>query len=612
MTRCHLGEGKMKKGIVNAIIAFLAMLYISCGAREEVSLDEAQALRNKNKNQITSQTIYKPGPPKYEIGVAGGTYHTYILGDPKSFNLATIKETITSRVTDHLYPTLFDYDAYEKKFIPDNASFEVSYDEDAQITYVDIELRNDLYWVTAGGSKIKVTADDVVFWYNEVEGDPAVQSSGYGSRFVENAEGELVEIRLEKTGELTARFIIPTIIANPLLTVGMSFGPYYLFKPAKDSGGAAGVLDVLSVATNPKDVPSAGKFMLTAYSPGQFVELSRNPNYWKKDEEGNTLPYIDKIIIHIIASQDAALLDFKSGDLTSYSARPEDLDSLIADKEKGGYDVYNAGPSLGSAFISFNQNPNALSAEKLAWFSNKYFRQAMSCIIPRERFIQEVYRGLAEPAYYFFARANMFFDEDINLQYRYDLKRAKKLLKKAGFHENDEGLMEDEQGNVLEFELEMGAQDTLGIDMAQLFAEEAKKVGVTIEVKPIDFQTLVEKLTKSYKWDAVMIALGSNYWPSGGNNVWPSSANLHLWYPLQSEPATEWEARIDELYQKGQRTIDTVERKKIYDEYQKILLEELPFIYLVYPDGFVAYKRQVKNLYLDNLSGSSVEYLYFE
>ena len=94
--------------------------------------------------------------------------------------------------------------------------------------------------------------------------------------------------------------------------------------------------------------------------------------------------------------------------------------------------------------------------------------------------------------------------------------------------------------------------------------------------------------------------------------MWPSDGNLHLWYPLQEKPATDWEARIDYLYNEGSFTIDKHKAQKIWDEYQEILLEQCPMIYLVRPRSFFALKNRwdFDNFYYDTIGGSQVDHLY--
>ena len=85
-----------------------------------------------------------------------------------------------------------------------------------------------------------------------------------------------------------------------------------------------------------------------------------------------------------------------------------------------------------------------------------------------------------------------------------------------------------------------------------------------------------------------------------------------MWYPLQKEPATEWEARIDYLYNEGSFTIDTEKAQKIWDEYQRIMLEQCPVIYLISPRTFFAIRNKWNqtNFYFDSLHGSMTERIW--
>jgi peptide/nickel transport system substrate-binding protein len=98
---------------------------------------------------------------------------------------------------------------------------------------------------------------------------------------------------------------------------------------------------------------------------------------------------------------------------------------------------------------------------------------------------------------------------------------------------------------------------------------------------------------------------GNQIFPTQGSNVWPSNGNLHLWHPLQEKPATGWEERIDFLYNEGAYTIDSAKAQTIWDEFQRIILEQCPVIYLLRPRMFYALRNRwdFSNVYFDNRAG---------
>jgi peptide/nickel transport system substrate-binding protein len=68
-----------------------------------------------------------------------------------------------------------------------------------------------------------------------------------------------------------------------------------------------------------------------------------------------------------------------------------------------------------------------------------------------------------------------------------------------------------------------------------------------------------------------------------------------MWNPQQEEPATEWEARIDELFEKGASATEIEERVKYYNEFQEIIANKVPVIYTVTPNALFAVRNTLEN-----------------
>lgn len=589
-------------------------MFISCHKQEDLTLEQINELIKNLDSQLIENTISRPYKnQKYENGLTGGVWNDTILSDPKTFNqLIAERDGASSDLINNTVDYLLDYDPVERQWKGRMADYEIETDVERDILTVHFTIRDDAFWSYYGKEDlIPVTSDDFGFWYDEIEGDPECHSGGYPSQFMVKADGTTAHIDFVKIDDKHFDFVFPRIIADPLLTTNMNCCPSFVYRPAKEKDGVEGIKNLFSVDCDPKTIPSCGMFYITEYIPARRIVLTKNPYYWEKDENGLSVPYYTKKIFQIVGDQNTDFLLFNQGKTEVYTPRPEDVNELVYN-QKNGYSVYNAEGSMGASMWSFNQNPVNKDSGFYYWFTKKEFRQAMSCVLNRDRIISQTYRGLASPKYDFFPEVNPYYNPDISLEYKYNLDRAESLLKKAGFIRKEDGYFYDDKNRKVEFDLTIPSSTTVYNDIAQILVDEASKIGITITIRQTDFQKIVEMITSTYDWQSVFIALGANLFPTQGSNVWPSTGNLHLWYPLQEKPATEWEERADYLYNEGKYTLDEAAAKKIWDEYQKIFLEQCPVIYLMRSRSFLAIsnKWDLSNVYYDNLNGAVLEHVF--
>ena len=601
----------------NTVFLFFifAFLFFSCSKHDEISLEDAQALTVEGLDEILSKTVTKPWRGEDFIpGKLGGTWYNRIAEEPKTFNLILAEGDVPSiSILGAMQDYFMDYNVVTREWKPRCASPEIRINEEAGTLSVIFTLRDDLYWSFYNSDrKIKVTSDDVIFWYDVLEAEEELQMAGYNSQFVLMDDGTEARIKIEKIDDRRFAFHYPRIIADPLLHTNRTIAPSIDYREAWQKGGVDAVLDIFDITTDPKTIPSMGQWFLTEYTPGQRLVYERNPDYWETDANGLSVPFYEREIVRIIPDTNTSKLLFQQGELESYALRPEDLDELIG-KQGDDYTVFNAEGSLSAPFWTFNQNPARKDEPWYEWFTQKEFRQAMSCLINRDRFAAQVFRGLAEPKYDLFPEPNPFYNADISLKYRYDPGRAVTLLESIGMKRDSGGVMRDSKGRAVEFDLFLQTDSTVYSDMAVILQGELLNLGIKLNIRIVEFQKLVEMLTRSYDWVSLFLALsGSQTFPSQGSNVWPTTGNLHMWNPLQESPATDWEARIDYLYREGSYTIDENRAKAVWDEFQELLLEQLPLIYLMRRRSFTALLNRwdFSNVYYDNSNGFEITHIF--
>ncbi|MDR0474909.1 MAG: ABC transporter substrate-binding protein [Treponema sp.] len=596
-------------------IVIITLALCCCTKNEELSLAELEARNAEGLAEILAKTVRKPWMGEdFVPGKLGGTWHSLMSEDPKSFNLLIAEQdSSTMAVVNSMHDYLIDYDVIAREWVPRAASYEIVVNEKNDTLQVIYTLRDNLYWSYYNSErKVKVTSDDVIFWYDEISGDPDFQSSGYYGQFLVMPDGSESHVDIRKIDERRFAFHFPRIVAEPLLQTNMDFGPRHQYEPAKRQGGVEGVKNIFSVAVDPKSIPSMGEWFLVEYTPGQRLVYKRNADYWRKDSNGLSLPYIEENIVRIIPDENTQLLLFRNGDTEAYNLRPEDLDGLV-NRGEGSYTVFNSEGSLSAAFWTFNQNPQNKDKPQYELFIQKEFRQAMSCFLNRDRLNAQVYRGLAEPKINLFPEPNPYYNPSIQLEYLYDPDRGEALLSSIGIKKDSKGIMRDSENRPVEFDIVIRSESSIYSDTASIIRDELSKAGIKVNIRVVDFQKQVEQLFNTFDWDTTLIALtGSNIFPSQGSNTWPSSGNLHLWNPNQQTPATEWEARIDYLYNEGKFTIDFDKAKVIWDEFQSIILEECPMVHLMRSRGFWAINNRwdFTNVYFDNINGAETAFIF--
>lgn len=508
---------------------------------------------------------------------------------PKSFNPIVAKEVSTTSITGLIFEGLTRTNGETLEVEP-NLAKAWQVDEEGKVW--TFNLRKDVRW--SDGKQL--SAGDVVFTFNQLIYNPAIYSSA-GDIFT--IEGK--KFKVEEIDEFTVKFTLPFRFAPFLRSMSQEILPKHILEESVQQGKFN---YHWGLGTEPPQIVGTGPFKLKSYLPGEKIVLEKNPLYWRKDDSGKRLPYLEKIIYLVVANQDVALLKFKQGVLDYFSLRGTDYPILKPDESQGDYTVYNSGPAFGTNFLIFNQNQGIdpqgkpyLSPEKLSWFSNLKFRQAVAQAIDKQSIIDIVTNGLGfEQDSSMSPSAGFFYNPDV-VKYDYDIEKAKSMLKEIGIYDRDSnGQAEDSRGNLIEFNFFTNADDTQRLKIAAIVRKDLQTLGFKVNFVPLAFNQLVSKLDSTYDWDAVMIGLSGGIEPHFGSNVWQSSGHLHMWYPRQREPATKWEAEIDNIFNQAVQLLDPDERKALYDRWQQIVAEELPVIYTVLPASIFAVRNKFGNL----------------
>lgn len=531
-----------------------------------------------------------------ELGRRGGVFIQSSPGEPATFNPLVAEDATSGGFIGLFLDSLTRYNSVTQEVEPGLAErWEIAPDN-RTFTF---HLRPGVLW--SDGQPF--SADDVLFTFQAI----------YDPRFPNRASFDLsVDGRpfvVTKIDPLTIRITTPEIFAPFLEYVGgVGILPQHQLEPSFRDGTLLKSWNVRTAQQEPHRLVGTGAFCLRSYQPAERIVMQANPHYWRADSAGVRLPYVEFLVTKLVKDANASALAFATGQTDAEGLSPDNVAWIDRYSAKYGFSVHNRGPSPNTGFIWFNQNPGKDSSgkpfvapHKLAWFTDRRFRQAVSHGIDRDGLVRGVLFGRGQPLWGPETPANKKWYNPNVTQYPYQPAKARALLTEAGFTLGPDSKLRDRQGNLVEFTLNSNQENQLRVNMATAFKENMRELGITVNLSFLDFGTFVGKIQDSYDYEAGLLGLTGGGDPAGGISVFSSKGRLHQWNPNQKSPATPWEARIDELMAAQLRTLDFPTRKKYFDEVQKIMSDETPYIYLVTANAYVGLKNRWKNIRIPTL-----------
>jgi peptide/nickel transport system substrate-binding protein len=459
-----------------------------------------------------------------------------------------------------------------------------------------------------------LSAYDVEFTFNDLVYNMDIVPNS--ARDIFTPEGKRIAVKALDSARV--RFVLPFPFAPFLHSMTHEILPKHKYA---DVVARKAFATALSIKTPPAEIVVNGPFMLDTYISSQKVIFKKNPRYWKKDAEGNSLPYLDRLIYMVVADMNAELLKFLQGEVDYFAAKGEDFPELKKAEASSNFTVYRLGPNKGSSFMVFNQNLSIdektkktyVDSVKLSWFRSDNFRAAIAHVIDKENMVRIAMNGLGYPQVSPMTPGEGYFFNGNVPTYPYDPQKALEMLAMDGFTKGGDGVLTDKGGNAVEFSFVTNSNNNVRMKIAEIIRKDLQNLGIKVHFQVLEFNSLIPKLDNPpFDWDCILLGLTGGDEPHFGRNVWHSGGTLHMWYPRQKSPSTEWEARIDEIFNLGSREMDRAKRKELYGEWQNIAAEKQPFIYTVLSERIECVWDKFGNVNptINSSLLHSLEYLY--
>jgi peptide/nickel transport system substrate-binding protein len=527
------------------------------------------------------------------IGQYGGTLRSALLGGANTGMIERICG----------YEHLLRWSPDWNEVLPNVAS---AYEANADGTSYTFTLRPGMKW--SDGAPF--TADDILFYVNDIYQHPALGALGTNPFSAEKIDDYTVSVTFERPAGL-----FPLETAARIGTDWTRYPKHYLsqFHEAYNTdtlddliaeNGADDWIHLFQMKgsgipgtpydarwSNP-ELPRLHAWQIVEpYGEGTYVTLERNPYYFKVDTEGNQLPYLDTINFEVMQDEEVLLLKTTAGeiDMIQRSICTIRNKPVLADsRESGGYNFFDAVPSIMNTNV-YQLNLTHKNDAIREIFQNKDFRIGLSHAINRQEVIDTVYVSQGEPWQAAPLPTTPYYNETLAKQYtEYDVDLANEYLDKVLPEKDGDGWRLRPDGERLSFVLEVatGGEFPEMPDAAALVADYWRAVGVDANLRPQD-GALMNSRINANDHDA-------SVWP-GGSGQQDAILNPYLYMPYNysffgkawfywwKQPANAGAEAMEppeaikqqfELYDQLTETADPDEQNRLLGEILRIAQEE--------------------------------------
>ena len=492
--------------------------------------------------------LTKQGPQR------GGTFTEAIVGSTGSLNPLFAAEDNSREISSLVYRGLTTVNG-DQQVVGDLAkSYSVSSD---QLTWT-FKLRGDIRW--ADGQPFGL--DDVLFTYHLMQ-DPAYDqpAAQYWKQ---------VQVQLAAVDEVRFRLKAPDASFGTALRVGII--PEHVFKGMPLDQVAD---DVHSTAR----AAGTGPFMVESISSNQrVVTLRRNP-------EARPQPYLDRVVFRGYPTLADAVdaVSRAEADAVGSLQFPQ-LGSLVSRPDLVVHEV----KTFSFAAALFN-----LSPDLSVYFNPPAVRQAMVQAIDRNRLDKEVLEGRADPAPGPIPPTDWAFDRQGAAKYAYDPAQAEKTLDAAGWVLPPGGKVRQRQvgGQAKDFSISLVTADAFPFpQVAESISRQLAAVGIQVSVETVPASILVSRNLVGKHYQMALVAFDNG----------PDPDQFGLWHSSDaSDPLnfasvlTPKQALIDKDLEDGRASTDRRDRRQAYRDFQELMSEAAPAIFLYEPHYAYVMSRRV-------------------
>jgi len=454
-----------------------------------------------------------------------------------------------------------------------------------------VEFDEKLNLNPALAERWEISSDGTVYTFYLRKGVKFHDGTDFNAAAVKKYYDYVISGSLRRTGlfkgivsevQIVDNYTVKFVLAKP-------FSPF-LYRLAHEAALIVSPKAIDEYGSDPaklgRNPVGTGPFMLKEWKIGEKIELVKNPNYWREGQ-----PYLDGLTFTIIPEDVTRVTQLRAGDADVMFNPPPALVPTLQKDEKLNVRIE---PSLRVIYIGFNLRKPPLNDIRV--------RQALNYAIDKSKLCSVIMKGLAIPSDSPLAKYTVGYSSTGG--YPYDPAKAKQLLKEAGLENLKLELLTPKGRYLNDYEVAVAVQGML------------KEIGVTVDVKPMEWATYINRLfsTNPEDWNYELFLLG--WAPSTGEGHW-------VLYPLFHSDNVNPNGtgdnntfysnpQVDDLINKIGFETDRNKILSYYAEVQKMIVQDAPWIFLYNMANVVVHRKELKDLWILPTEFVIVKYAWFD
>lgn len=553
--------------------------------------------------------VYKAANMPDGAGVYGDTMRHVVGGRPEGWNYIAGQSQgwggIDIALSECLTRTapLFQVDAKDTEPLP-NLAKSWEWSEDGH--KLTMHLVKGAKW--SDGEPFN--ADDVMFYWEDAVIDPNVSPLGGGASPEAFGEGTTLKKIDDYSVEWTFKAAFPKQYLYTMAYPSFCPGPSHILKPQHPKY-SKNTYNQFKNAFPPEymNMPVMGAWVPVSYRPDDLIVLRRNPYYWKVDEKGQQLPYLNEVHYKLSTWADRDVQAVAgSGDFSNL----EQPENFVASLKRAADPNAPARLAFGPRLIGYNLqmnfsangwgNPDERGQAIRELNRNEVFRQAVTSALDRKAIGDSLVKGPFTAIYPGgISSGTSFYDRASTVYYPFNLEAAKAALASIGLKDTDgDGFLnfpkETLGGRNVEITLLVNNGYATDKSLAEGLVGQMAKLGLRVVINSLD----------SNQRDAAHYG-GQFDWLVRRNSTELSSVVQNTEQLAPVGPRTSWNHRAPEgkeldlmpfekdmadIVRKFISSQDNAERAELMKQYQKVYTQNLYTIGLTeYPGALIVNKR---------------------